>query len=251
MVTASRACDRALLEEQVQRANYQILLEGLKGKEFMFKQFKTWADVNAFMHPRKLKDPVTDEILRPIFQANRESEDQRWRTILLSIFWPMLERIDARKSCWDSKEDERWSNITWAFLQTVCTLNISQRPHRIAQKVLNDTLHRLYEAYKRQWVQAATECPTDPWEIPESENGVEKSVLAEIEVQSEMKAAINSYRRYRNRNRISETDFCLLVGTRIYGKSLAESARELGISYEAAKKRRQRAEVLIRKGDRK
>jgi len=33
----------------------------------------------------------------------------------------------------------------------------------------------------------------------------------------------------------------LLVGTQVYGRSLAECARESGLSYEAAKKRQQRA----------
>ena len=46
--------------------------------------------------------------------------------------------------------------------------------------------------------------------------------------------------------RITEPDFLLLVGTRLYGQSISEYARNAGLKAEAAKKRRQRAEAAIR-----
>ena len=45
--------------------------------------------------------------------------------------------------------------------------------------------------------------------------------------------------------RITEADFLLLVGTRLYRQSIAEYARSVGVNTEAAKKRRQRAEAAI------
>ena len=47
--------------------------------------------------------------------------------------------------------------------------------------------------------------------------------------------------------RITEADYLLLVGTRVYGKQVVDYAREMGLAYQVAKKRRQRAEAAIRR----
>ena len=56
---------------------------------------------------------------------------------------------------------------------------------------------------------------------------------------------IQRLREHMEAGRISEADFLLLVGTRVYGKSVADYARETGLDYQVAKKRRQRAEAVI------
>ena len=48
---------------------------------------------------------------------------------------------------------------------------------------------------------------------------------------------------------ISEADFLLLVGTRVYGKTAAQYARETGMCSDLARKRRLRAEAAIRKAE--
>ncbi len=58
---------------------------------------------------------------------------------------------------------------------------------------------------------------------------------------------IERLRQHMDTGRITEADFLLLVGTRVYGKSVADYAREAGMNYQAAKKRRQRAEAAIRR----
>ena len=45
--------------------------------------------------------------------------------------------------------------------------------------------------------------------------------------------------------RITTADGLLLIGTRVYGTSVADYARDTGVAYQVAKKRRQRAEAAI------
>ena len=76
--------------------------------------------------------------------------------------------------------------------------------------------------------------------------GVEDIGHAAVDLAYDLNAEINRLRRHMEAGRITEFDYLLLVGTRVYRKPLAEYAREVGVSYEKAKKRRQRAERKLR-----
>jgi len=58
---------------------------------------------------------------------------------------------------------------------------------------------------------------------------------------------IKRLKEHMQAGRITEADFFLLVGTRVYGRSIAHYARAVGLNYQVAKKRRQRAEAAIRR----
>jgi hypothetical protein len=186
------------------------------------------------------RDPDKDAVLLPIVQAHAEDHAPCWRTILLVIFWPGLESIWRRKRHWDSDPDALWANILWAFLQTVCRLDPSKRSSRLVQKVINDVFHRLHDEYRREWNRAARQTVTDPDELA-GRDVEDKRGAAAATLWVEQEARIAILKAHRAAGRISDTDFLLLVGTQVYGRSLAECARESGLSYEAAKKRQQRA----------
>ena len=59
-------------------------------------------------------------------------------------------------------------------------------------------------------------------------------------------AEIERLRDHLAAGRITEADFLLIVGTRVYGQSIPAYARAAGLKKEAAKKRRLRAEAAIR-----
>lgn len=66
-----------------------------------------------------------------------------------------------------------------------------------------------------------------------------------MDAQDEQEARVRRWRRFVDAGTISENDFALLVATRLRGQSLRQCAKELGISYSTASKRRQRAEQLV------
>jgi hypothetical protein len=239
--------DRERLERELQGSAYQTLLGKLQRKHLFLRRFRTWADVIAFMRDGTSRDPRKDEILRPIFEAHGGDEDPRWRAVLLAIFWPGLESIHYQKRGWDADAEERWQNIVWTFLQVLCRIDVKRRPDRLVQKVFNDTVHHLHDEYRRAWDRGGRELTVNPEEIEALAGGTEGIDTAGIELREAQEIEINRLREHLTAGRIAEPDFLLLVGTRVYGKSVADYAREAGLDYQVAKKRRQRAEAVIRR----
>ncbi len=245
MASVSRERDRVRLEQELQTDDYQHLLAKLQEREPFLRQFRTWVDVIAFMRSGTSTDPRKDEILRPIFETHAHDEDPRWRAILLAIFWPGLASIHFQKRGWDADQHERWQNIVWTFLQVVCRLDVKRRPDRLVQKVFNDTIHRLHDEYRRTWNHTNRELVTDPEEIDALADTIAGIDLAGIEFREAQEIEVRRLRGHLDAGRISEEDFLLLIGTRVYGQSVADYAREAGLDYQVAKKRRQRAEAVI------
>lgn len=245
MAYASRDRDRERLERELQSEQYQELLRRLRGDHSFLHRFATWSDVLAFMRNGTSRDPGKDDVLRPILGAHGKDGDPRWRAILLAIFWPGLESIHFQKRGWDPDPEERWQNIMWTFLKVVCRIDVRRRPHRLVQKVFNDTVHFLHDEYCRQWSRTGREIVSDPVEIEILAGGVEGVDLDGIDHRRAQVKEIARLQTHLEAGRISEADFALLVGTRVYGRSVADHAREVGLDYQVAKKRRQRAEASI------
>lgn len=245
VTNASRDRDREWLEQELRSEPHQKLLRWLQRKDPFLRQFSTWAAVIAFMRNGTSRDPRKDEILRPIFEAHAQEEDPRWRAILLAIFWPGLESIHVQKRHWDPDPDEHWQNIVWTFLHVLCRIDVTRRPDRLVQKVYNDTVHHLYDNYRRAWDRTNRECHADPEEIDALVGGGEGIDFAGIELREAQGMEIERLREHIDTGRITEADVLLLIGTRVYGTSVADYARETGMDYQVAKKRRQRAEAAI------
>ena len=247
MVGTSTDRDRERLEQQLETVEYRKLLRNLQRKEPFLRRFATWAAVIAFMRMGTSTDPRKDEILRPIFRRHGEDQDPRWRTILLVIFWPGLESISHRKCHWDGDPDELWQNVVWTFLRVVCRLDINRRPKRLVQKVVNDTIHDLYQGYLRRWKRTNRELLSDPAELAALAGGVDGIAFEVACLREAHEQAIERLTTHLRAGRITEADFLLLTGTRLYGESVAEYARKAGLDYQVAKKRRQRAEAAMRR----
>ena len=245
MANSSRDREREWLEQELRSAQHHQRLRWLQRKAPFLRQFRTWADVIAFMRNGTSTDPRKDEILRPIFEAHAQEDAPCWRAILLAIFWPGLESIHVRKRHWDPDPDERWQNVVWTFLHVLCRVDVTQRPNRLVQKVYNDTVHHLYDDYRRAWDRTNRECYADPEEIDALIGGVEEIDVAGIERREAQRIEIERLRAHMDAGRITTADGRLLIGTRVYGTSVADYARETGVAYQVAKKRRQRAEAAI------
>ena len=251
MASVSWDRDRERIEQELEGTEYQLLLQRLQKDTPLLGTFRSWADALAFMRVGTSSDPLKDDILRPIFQAHAEDGNHRWRTILLTVFWPGLRSIHFRKRHWDPDADERWQNIAWAFLQVICRVDVGRRPDRLVQKVFNDTVHHLYDEYRRTWYHVSRERAVDSKAIAELAGGTEGIDLTGIELRDAQEFETRRLREHVAMGRISEADFLLLVGTRVYGQSVAEYASEAGLDYQVAKKRRQRAKAAIERFERR
>lgn len=238
---------QASLEQELRSEGYSALLSQMRHDEPFFHRFETWEEVIGYMRAGTSRDPGKDEVLRPILRAHQNGQDHRWRAILLAIFWPGLISIHRQKRHWDGDIDERWQNVTWTFLEVLCRVDVRRRQDRLVQKLFNDTVHRLYGEYRRKWSAAASEFPVELDDLNALSGGVDDIDYAGIELRLAQAAEVRRLREHRDAGRISEADFLLLVGTRVYGKSAAEYARETGIDSALARQRRFRAEQAIRR----
>ena len=223
-------------------AEYQELLRDLQGRQPLFRRYDSWDAVIMEMRRGTSRDAIKDDILRPIFAAHAKDEDSRWRSVLLVIFWPALVAIHARRIAWDLEPGELWQRIFWCFHQTICRLDGRARSHGLPQKIYNDTFHRLYADYARDWERSSQEAPLDlveAWRDPRAD-------ISALDDRIDGEEQIRRIRALVNHGQLTETDFRLVVGTLVYDFSLEESAKRLGLGYEAAKKRRQRALAKIR-----
>ncbi|TET34879.1 MAG: sigma-70 family RNA polymerase sigma factor [Planctomycetota bacterium] len=242
----SRRRDKEDLYWKLGTEEFRKMLAGLQKCEPFMQQFRTWKDVIKFMRKGTSQDPRKSEVLRAILQAFASNNDPRWHNILLAIFWPGLCSIDKRKAKWDENDEERWQNITTTFIEVICRIDLSKRSERLVQKIYNDTVHRFYDRCSRAWKNIGVETTADEAELIELAGGAEDLNFDLIELHEAQETAIERLREYLVAGRIKEPDFHLLVGTRIYGKTIREYAREAGINYQTAKKRRQRAEAALR-----
>lgn len=201
----------------------------------------------AFLRAGRSDDSGKDEILRPILAANVATRDPGWRTILLVIFFPGLLSLHFQKRHWDNDPDELWGNLIWTFLKILPRIDVTRRLDRLASKVINDTAHHLHDEYRRNWDRTEQEESVEHERFLSVPAGFENGPLAIVLEREEEEMAIRRIREHVDAGRITEVDFHLIVGTRVYGKQVAECAREVGLAYQAAKKRRQRAEAAIRR----
>jgi hypothetical protein len=202
-------------------------------------------DVVAYMQVGTPTDPRKDEVLRPIIASHAADRNPRWRDVLLALFWSDLEKLLCIKRRWDPAEGELWRNVTWVFIEVLSRIDLKKRPERLAQKVLNDTSHHLHDEYRDAWHRADQELVVEQDEIVELAGGAEDDTFAALAFREEREVEIRRLRTHLEAGRITESDFVLLLGTRVYGKSVVEYAREVGLTFQAAKKRRQRAERAI------
>ncbi len=246
MLVTSRDRAIARLTVEINQKPYTNLLRALHLREPFLRQFEAWSGVLEFMRVGTSADERKDKILRPLFDHYREKNDERCYKVLLTIFWPALESISHLKRSWDADVDERWSNIFWAFMRTVRRLDTTRRPERIVQKIYWDLVHDLYEIYKKAWKQRDREIASTPKEIEVLAGDVDGVDFEAICLRQEHARKIEYYKSLQRAGVIRQEDRALLVGTRLYGQTLLEYARSKGLSCEAAKKRRQRAEAKIR-----
>lgn len=211
------------------------------------RRYESWSDVIAFMRDRAAANSLKDEVLRLILRAHAQDDDFRWRRVLLVIFWPGLMSIAHRKRHWDADDpDELWQRTFWAFHQTVCRIDINRHTSGITRWIYYKTLERLRDNYRLEWKRV--KCRQDLESQLIAEMGV-SAVGFDIEtivLRDEHERECRCLWRYVHAGVITESDFYLIVGTRMYGLPVSEYARRRGRKPDTVRKQRSRAEAAIR-----
>lgn len=247
MAASTRDQDRRHLEHGLLTDEYQGLLERLQAEEQSLRGFGRWPDVVAFMRTGPASDPRTDVVLRPVLGAYGRDRDPRWLAILVVLVWHELETIARWKGHWDSDDGELWANIVATFFRVVSRLDVTRRPARLGQKLRNDVIHHVYAGYARRWARERPELAMVPRELENLADARTPDFDEILDARAACDREVARLRKHCDAGRLSEIDFLLLLGTKLYGQGLRERAGELDLSYAAGRKRRWRAETAIRR----
>lgn len=238
--------DRIALEREVCRPAYAPLLAALQQRTPEVAELSSWPAVAAFVQERGVRGYDADAVLRPIVEIHLTTVDNKASTVLLLICMQELAGIHRARRHWKPGTRKRWQLICECFLRSLQRLDPAQRTERLGQKLLNDTARSLYDECARDWVRNARFETVDP-DILAATVGIEDAAFDDVDRRHLRDQTDRRVRSAVKSGAICRRDSYLILGTRIYGVRLGGAAEQLGIGYEAAKKRRQRAEALVRR----
>lgn len=207
----------------------------------IFSQFKTPSGLISALHS-KLKTAFTkkDKILYILIKEYQRSPDTKSLGAFLSlIFWPAINHIFNSMNNQLSDEENLWGDVYWAFLNTVSRYPLSQRTTKIAMNVKLDTLKKVSRWHQRENKRQEKFIPID-------ETDIANTIPAASRYTDSLNRAQMFLEQFVKLGVITEADFYLIMGTRVYGSLLREYASDHGLSVEAVKKQRQRAESAIK-----
>jgi hypothetical protein len=196
-----------------------------------------------------------DVVLRPALVSRQDAPDKQWHCILLFLFWQRLFLISNRLRRLDEDDNSRNSQVYWSFLHALHRSELLQRPARLGLKILNDVQHDVRFFYRREREYGSPLDPVTDDKDEDQEDGTRCSkVLAgdddgftQINLQHDVRAVRRWLKQLVRRGRLSKPDYLIFVGSYVYGHSLQTMASRLGLTYEATRKRRQRAEKFLQK----
>lgn len=245
MCAEYRDAEWEAIKDELQTEGCRTLLANIAASCPEFQTFQSWAAAAMHIHALPADSSEKDQLLSGVFLAIQSHGTAGYQAVLLALVWPELKRIHAGKIYWDKDSENRWANVVWAFLEAVERFDPAVRTTGITRKLFNDTIHRLYKLYKSEWDLLEAELPTSPDEILNQHDRPEEASLLAAAPESPGDFAIANLRSHLDAGRIDQLDFQLVFDTRAQGKRLADCAAESGLTYQAAKRRRTRAESLI------
>ncbi|MCK6478607.1 MAG: hypothetical protein HUU06_01330 [Planctomycetaceae bacterium] len=247
------------LQREVSGEAFQSFFEQSLRCDEGLAPFPTSAALLEFLHAPSEEYARKDAALCALLRTFQAGGPQRpgVGALLLLALWPGLAAIARSKRGPAREPEELWAEVYWAFLETAWRFPVARRTSRVAQNLKLDTLHRLGDveadrAKEQQAVAGLLRAAERTGEVAVSSSSLDPAALAEeAETAARRGAFAQALARACERavaeGLISDLDRHLIVATRLYGQNLKALAELRGVAYEMAKKRRQRAEAVLRR----
>jgi len=214
----------------------------------LLPHFTSWPEALSWLDRAGWRNEAADAVLRPVLLATKRDLDANWHEILLFLFSPPLLSLYRGLRRLDSDPRELAAEVGWALLQAVHRLDLDRRSARLGQKILNDAQHDVRQRYARETALRARVVGLDQSDDegqdtgePIAAAGAEDPAYARLDRERDAERALAHLRGLVQRGRLDRSDYLILVGSYVHGRSVEAMAARLGLSLAAAKKRRQRA----------
>lgn len=192
----------------------------------------------AFLHrpgPPDAKDAV---LLALLVRAPREQLAGR---VALQAVLPGLKSLSSRFARSVVSFEELWQILFACLWERIVTYPVERRPSRVAANLLRDTLKRTLAELRREAkaLGPLTELPLDDFEdLLGAPSGSDEEVDGHGDPDAVLRRAIAA-------GAVTGEEAELILATEIDGVPMAVVAERLGVSYNAVKIRRQRAEQRL------
>jgi hypothetical protein len=237
----------------------ELFLSLIEAEDSYLPALAGWTEVLHFVSQKRITNPETDSLMRAIFLARHRLQnfhcrnvielhrydDPCWKTILTGLFargLAFLHRCRIRH--WDQDPNELWCNLLLAFLEAVDWFDVTKHPNHIGKKIMNNAYHRLFKTYSRSW-KYDSKILFNSNAYSSLDCGPLSFGNALVELRDAGRIHLVRLHRAYEEGRITKSDFYLISRSRVFGERLKIAAARVGISYELARKRRQRAEAAI------
>jgi RNA polymerase sigma factor (sigma-70 family) len=193
----------------------------------------------AFLHRREPPDVKDAVLLALLVQAQQEPLAGR---VVLQAMLPGLKSLSARLAHSVVSFEELWQILLACLWERIVTYPLERRPSRVAANLLRDTLKRALAELKREAKaqgQLLSEVPLDELDDLLASNAASDAEAdGSVDVEGVLRRAVAA-------GRVSAEEAEVILATEVDGVPLAEVAERLGVSYNAVKIRRQRAEQRL------
>ena len=223
--------EQSLRTKPVQRLFEEMLAEssGLARYSNLYAMIEAVNDRTA--HNYQMKDECLITIVRII---QRKQDKEAGLILLTYLLAPGLQKILRDNFRSGDEFPTIWSEIWWSFYRVIERYSIDDHPRQVAGIILRKTLvqfERNRKEIKNGGVKTAPIADYGDTIAEVIQNQSESFSLSEYVIE----AGINS------------SDVYIIIASRVYGESLEELSRRLGMSYYALQKRRKRAERKLKR----
>jgi len=200
-----------------------------------------------------------DRILLALIREFQTQPAEHLHNLLLKMFWKGLDHLYRARGKRVDDQEALWNDLVWAFLNVLSDYPVDRLTAKVAANIQMGALKKVTRwAQRENRYQLFSHDPKHPkrteFEFAElltcgfthpNEIFAGRGTPYEPD-EDDMARMVDLLKRFRDAGIIGDDALYLLVSTRIYGQSLKEFADRESLSYQAVKKRRQRAEQAIR-----
>lgn len=192
----------------------------------------------AFLHRRGPPDAKDAVLVALLVRAPREQLAGR---VVLHAMLPGLKSLSGRLARSVVSFEELWQILFACLWERIVTYPVERRPSRVAANLLRDTLKRTLAELRRE-AAALAQLPELSLDDLDDLLGAEASEGAETDGHGNPEALLG---RAIAAGAVTGDEAELILATEIDGVPMATVAERLGVSYNAVKIRRQRAEQRL------
>lgn len=211
---------------------------GWRAEDATFRPFGHPEALLTFLHRRGRPDAKDPVLLALLVRAR---QDQLAGRVVLQAMLPGLKSLSARLARSVVSFEELWQVLFACLWERIVTYPVERRPSRVAANLLLDTMKKTLAELKNEAkaLGQLSELSLDEFDdllgTPAESDG---AVDGRVDVEAVLSRAIVA-------GAVTGEEAELILATEIDGVPMAAVAERLGVSYNAVKIRRQRAEQRL------